>query len=29
VTGRALPCGHFIAEQVPDLLLPEIEAFFG
>ncbi len=29
VTGKSLPCGHFIAEQVPDLLLQEMLAFFG
>lgn len=29
VTGRAVDCGHFIAEQVPDLLLEEMLAFFG
>ncbi|SNT00213.1 haloacetate dehalogenase [Noviherbaspirillum humi] len=28
VTGRALPCGHFIPDQVPELLLPEMLAFF-
>jgi haloacetate dehalogenase len=29
VTGRALPAGHFIAEQMPDALLEEILAFFA
>lgn len=29
VSGRALPCGHFIAEQVPELLLPEMTGFFS
>jgi haloacetate dehalogenase len=28
VTGKSLPCGHFIPEQVPELLLPEMLAFF-
>ncbi|WP_136418380.1 alpha/beta hydrolase [Herbaspirillum sp. ST 5-3] len=28
VTGKALPSGHFIAEQVPELLLQEMLAFF-
>ena len=27
VAGRALPCGHYIPEEVPDLLLRELEAF--
>ncbi len=27
VTGKALPAGHFIPEQVPALLLAELEAF--
>lgn len=27
VTGRALPCGHYIAEEVPDLLLQEALGF--
>jgi haloacetate dehalogenase len=26
--GRALPCGHYIAEEAPELLLPEIFNFF-
>lgn len=29
VTGRALPAGHFIPEQVPDLLLGEMQRFFA
>lgn len=28
VTGKALPAGHFIPEQVPQLLLPEMLEFF-
>lgn len=28
VTGKALPAGHFIPEQVPELLLEEMLAFF-
>jgi haloacetate dehalogenase len=28
VSGRALPCGHYIAEEAPALLGDEIEAFF-
>jgi haloacetate dehalogenase len=28
VTGRALPTGHYIAEERPDLLAGEIEKFF-
>jgi len=27
-TGRALPCGHYIAEEAPALLLDETLAFF-
>jgi haloacetate dehalogenase len=27
-TGRAVPCGHYIAEEAPDLLLSEVQAFF-
>jgi haloacetate dehalogenase len=27
-SGRSLPCGHYIAEEAPDLLLPEIFDFF-
>jgi haloacetate dehalogenase len=29
VTGRALPTGHYIAEEAPDLLTAELEAFFA
>ena len=29
VTGRALPTGHYIAEEAPDLLAAELEAFFA
>ncbi|NYT80702.1 alpha/beta hydrolase [Alcaligenaceae bacterium] len=29
VQGRALPCGHYIAEEQPDLLIDEALAFFG
>lgn len=29
VRGRALPCGHYLAEEVPDLTLAELTAFFG
>lgn len=29
VTGKAVPAGHFIPEQVPELLLEEMLAFFG
>jgi len=28
VRGHALPSGHYIAEEVPDLLAPELESFF-
>jgi haloacetate dehalogenase len=28
VTGKALPAGHFLAEQAPELLLAEMLAFF-
>jgi haloacetate dehalogenase len=27
-TGRSLPCGHYIAEEAPDLLLDEASRFF-
>jgi haloacetate dehalogenase len=27
-TGRSLPCGHYIAEEAPALLLQETQAFF-
>jgi haloacetate dehalogenase len=29
VTGRAVPTGHYIAEEAPDLLAGELEAFFA
>jgi haloacetate dehalogenase len=29
VTGRALPTGHYIPEEAPDLLAHELEAFFA
>ncbi|HEX4858478.1 MAG TPA: alpha/beta hydrolase [Usitatibacteraceae bacterium] len=29
VGGHALPCGHYIPEEVPELLIAEIEAFFA
>ncbi|HEY3564818.1 MAG TPA: alpha/beta hydrolase [Casimicrobiaceae bacterium] len=29
VRGRALPCGHYLAEESPDETLREIEAFFA
>jgi haloacetate dehalogenase len=29
VRGRALPCGHYLAEELPDETLREITAFFG
>jgi len=29
VTGRTLPCGHYIPEEAPEALLREVEAFFG
>ncbi len=28
VGGRALPCGHYIAEEAPDTLLAEAQSFF-
>jgi haloacetate dehalogenase len=28
VQGRALPCGHFLAEEVPAETLAELRAFF-
>jgi haloacetate dehalogenase len=28
VTGRALPAGHYLAEEVPDLVADELERFF-
>jgi haloacetate dehalogenase len=27
-SGRALPCGHYIAEEAPELLLPDVFEFF-
>jgi haloacetate dehalogenase len=29
VTGLALPCGHYLAEEAPDALLAELLAFFA
>lgn len=29
VTGRAIPSGHYIAEEVPDMLNAEMQAFFA
>jgi len=29
VSGRALPCGHYVPEEAPELLAEEIESFFG
>ncbi len=29
VSGRALPCGHYLAEEAPDAVLAEMRAFFG
>jgi haloacetate dehalogenase len=29
VSGRSLPCGHYIAEELPDALLNEALRFFG
>ena len=29
VTGRALPTGHYIPEEAPELLTAELEAFFA
>lgn len=28
VTGYSLPCGHYIAEEAPDLLIPQVLNFF-
>jgi haloacetate dehalogenase len=28
VSGRALPCGHYIPEEAPDALIAEIHDFF-
>jgi haloacetate dehalogenase len=29
VQGRALPGGHYLAEEIPDLVAAEFTAFFG
>ena len=29
VSGRALPCGHYVPEEAPDELLAEALAFFS
>jgi len=29
VSGDALPCGHYIAEEAPDILLARVERFFA
>ena len=29
VSGRALPGGHYLAEELPDLVVEEALAFFG
>jgi haloacetate dehalogenase len=29
VRGRALPSGHYIPEEVPELLIQELEKFLG
>ena len=29
VTGRALPCGHYMAEEIPDQITADLAAFFG
>jgi haloacetate dehalogenase len=29
VRGKVLPCGHYLAEEVPDLTLAELSAFFA
>jgi haloacetate dehalogenase len=29
VSGRALPAGHYLPEEVPDLVAAELESFFG
>jgi haloacetate dehalogenase len=28
VRGHGVPSGHYIAEEIPDVLAPELEAFF-
>jgi haloacetate dehalogenase len=29
VQGYSLPCGHYIAEEAPELLLQYVESFFN
>jgi haloacetate dehalogenase len=29
VQGKALPCGHYIPEEAPELLLQQVELFLG
>jgi haloacetate dehalogenase len=29
VRGRALPAGHYLAEEIPELLLKEVLEFFA
>ena len=29
VSGRTLPCGHYIAEELPDVLVPELMTFLA
>lgn len=29
ITGRSLPCGHYVAEEVPELLIEQMLSFFG
>jgi haloacetate dehalogenase len=29
VTGRTTPCGHYIPEEAPDLLVEQMLGFFG
>jgi haloacetate dehalogenase len=29
VSGKAVPSGHFIAEEIPDVLLSELKSFLG
>jgi haloacetate dehalogenase len=29
VRGRALPAGHYLPEEVPDLVVEELERFFA
>ena len=28
VSGSCLPCGHYIAEEAPELLIPQVLKFF-